>query len=601
MNGADESRGRIAVDETEPSSVPSLAGEAADESRPVGLDRRRYARVVMFLCRVLLHILWWDVLLRKVLPFGLAARSADSRWRSLAARYRRLAIDLGGLLIKLGQFLSTRVDVLPRGVIDELSGLQDEVPPLPFEEIRDAIETSFGAPLDAVFSSVDEQPVGSASLAQVHRARLLDGTSVVVKVQRPGIEVLVETDLAAFRLGAHVLGGIGWVRRRADMDKLYAEFARTSRVELDFGAEGLHAETFAEQFADDQRVKVPKVYWHQSTTRVLTLEDVTGLKINDKRALLKADIDPAEVAHVLIDMYLQQIFVHNFVHVDPHPGNLFVLERGARGRAGDPAFRIAFVDFGMVAVVPERVRSLLREFIIGVATRDAGRIVRAYYLSGVLLPGADLDRIEQATAAVLDRFWGVRMGDVQEMAMREAGAMMSEFSDLLREMPFQLPSDLLFIGRAVGILSGLATELDPELDIWEELAPFARQLAAGDGQVPTWAARLGPLEEPIESLVLLASALEDPMRSLVALPTALERVLSDASTGQLTVRYDLSVRARQDARHLTHAVRSVTWAILCAGLLVAGAILYVSQGPSTIVTVMFGGAGLALIMAVVRR
>jgi predicted unusual protein kinase regulating ubiquinone biosynthesis (AarF/ABC1/UbiB family) len=582
--------------------LPPGERERQVEHQP--LDRRRYLRVVLFLTGVFVHILWWDVFLRKVLPFDMAARSADRRWRHLAARYRRLAVDLGGLQIKLGQFLSARVDVLPRAVTSELAGLQDEVPAVGFEVVREVIEAAFGAPCDVVFESMDPVPVGAASLAQAHRARLPGGETVIVKVQRPRIGVLVETDLAAFHYGTRMLGRLKWVRRRADLEALSDEFARTSRKELDFEAEGRHAEAFAEQFAEDEDVLVPKVHWSHTRERVLTLEDVTGIKISDVQALQAAGVVPGDVARNVVNNYLRQIFVHNFVHVDPHPGNLFVHPRPARtarARGEGLPFRIAFVDFGMVAVVPERVRSHLRELIVGLATRDAGRIVRAYYDAGVLLPGADLVRIEQATATALDRFWGVRMGDFQELAASEAGAMLAEFGDILREMPFQMPSDLLFIGRAAGMLSGLATELDPDFNFWAEVTPFAKRLAAGEGEPPKWTARLGPLEGPIETLALLASSLEAPALSLLALPVGLQRVLSDASTGQLTLRYELAPEASRVARRQARALSGVSWAIVFAGLMIGGAILRAAEGPSTASSAILVAAAIALVVAVLRR
>jgi predicted unusual protein kinase regulating ubiquinone biosynthesis (AarF/ABC1/UbiB family) len=570
----------------------------------VRLDRRRYIRVMLFAWRVIGHLLWWDVLLRRFAP-GVAARTAESRWRTIAARFRRLATSQGGVLIKLGQFLSIRVDVLPPCVTGELAGLQDEVEPEPFERIEAMVSAELDAGAPDLLATMEHRPVGAASLAQAHRARLATGEAVVVKVQRPGIETLVETDLAALRAVSRVLRRFGWVRRRVDLDLLVDEFARTTRAELDFLAEGRNTERFAEQFAAVDDVRVPRVHWSHSSARLLTLEDVSGIKITDVAGLEAAGLDASRVASRLVDLYFAQIFVHNFVHADPHPGNLFVRPRpGARS---DGAFEIAFVDFGMVAVVPERVREHLREYLIGLATRDAARVVRAYDGAGILLPSADRRRLEQAQAAVMNRFWGVRIGDMQSLALTEGMALAREFGDLLRQMPFQLPADLLFVGRSVGMLSGLATTLDPDYDLWAAIAPYARQLALGDGAAKRSAGegrladRWSELEAQARALLQAAAAFGAPARSILALPGELERLLTQAASGQLVLQHDLAPDLRRDVDRLARIARTLVWVLALSATLLAGSVIRLVEGPSLLSNALLAGAGLALLLALVRR
>lgn len=587
--------------------MPGPRRDPADGA--VALDRRRYLRVVAFLGRVFAHVLFWDVAVRRLLPGDLAPRTADRRWRSLAGRFRSLAVAQGGVLIKLGQFLSIRVDVLPPSVTAELSGLQDEVPPESYEAMVARIESAFGREWSDVFAALEPGPLGAASLAQVHRAELPDGRPVVVKVQRPRIATLVETDLAALRFGVAVLKRFGWFRRRADLDLLYEEFARTTRGELDFVAEGRNTEAFAKQFGADPRVCVPRVHWAQTRPTVLTLEDVSGIKVTDVSRLREAGIEPAEVAARVVDLYFEQIFVHNYVHVDPHPGNLFVRPQDAGAAGPDaPAFRIAFVDFGMMAVVPERVREHLREYLIGLATRDAARIVRAYDGAGMLLPTADRRRVEQAQAEILNRFWGVRIGELQSLAMTQARALAREFADLLREMPFQLPADLLFIGRAVGILSGLATTLDPDFNLWTAVAPYARRLAAGAGGPEPrrgarsrLEARWDELEARLRELAGLAGLAEAPVRSLLVLPGELERVLSQAAAGQLVLQHDLAPRLQSDVDRAIRVGRRLVWTVALAATVLAGAIIRVAEGPSPLSNAMLLGSGIALLLLLLRR
>ncbi|MEP7357980.1 MAG: AarF/ABC1/UbiB kinase family protein, partial [Anaerolineales bacterium] len=345
--------------------------------------RSRYRRIVFFFAGVIFNIVIWDLLLPRVGLRGWSRRTRPERLRRIAVRFRGLAIRMGGVLIKMGQFMSARLDVLPEIITTELAGLQDEVPAEPFAAIRREAEAELGAPLAERYAAFDETPLAAASLGQVHRARLRPGPDgvqpppVVVKIQRPQVEALIATDLAAVRTVGGWLNRYPPIRRRADVPALLAEFTRILEAEVDYLAEGHNAETFAKNFADDPGVRVPRVIWTHTTRRVLTLEDVYAIKITDYAAITAAGIDRAEVAERLFQTYLRQIFEHGFFHADPHPGNLFV-ERvpQAPDAAPAPAWRLIFVDFGMVGQVPENLRLGLREMVIGVGLRDGRRLVR---------------------------------------------------------------------------------------------------------------------------------------------------------------------------------------------------------------------------------
>jgi predicted unusual protein kinase regulating ubiquinone biosynthesis (AarF/ABC1/UbiB family) len=566
---------------------------------PRPIDFQRYRRLRRFLVRTFLHALYWDVLL--ALP-GLRTfrRPAVERWRRIARRYRSLATEMGGFLIKLGQFLSVRVDLLPLEITRELAALQDQVAPERTADMVSAIEEELERPLGAVFSRFDDESAGAASLAQVHRAALLSGEPVVVKVLRPGIERSVETDLSAVRLALRLLGFSRRIRRRVDLERLAEEIESTTRRELDLAAEGHNAERFAANFAGDGRVLIPAVHWPQSGRRVLTLEDVGYLKLNDSEALERAGIVPREVGKTLYRIYLQQIFIHSFVHADPHPGNLFVrpLPLGDEppmqpGDAGPPAsgaprpggrgFQIVFVDFGMVAEIPERLRGALREYVIGIGARDAGRVVRAYEAAGALLPGADLERIVEAHEALFDRFWGVPMGDLRRVALSQAAYFFHAYQDLLREVPFQLQVELLFVQRAVGLLSGITTQLDPELDLWSETVPFARRLA-GEG----WG-ELGTIVR--ELLAQVARTFR--------LPSQLENVFGRALAGTLTVRAGLSRESRDSLQRIERSIQRAGWLALAGGMVVAGSLFAIAdRAPAPW---LFGGAAIVFLAGWLRR
>jgi len=527
--------------------------------------RSRYWRIVSFFGRVTAHVIMWDLVLPRLGLGAWSARTRVARLQGHAVRFRALALAMGGLMIKVGQFLSARFDVFPREMTEVLADLQDEVPAEPLEAVRGRAESELGRPLGEAFASFDVLPLAAASLGQAHRARLGPAeaaeagfTDVVVKVQRPHIEDLVAVDLAALRRVA------GWLRRyppvaaRADPPALIEEFARTCVEELDYLAEGRNAELFAQHFADDDRIVVPRVGWALSTRRVLVLEDVSAIRIGDTAAMASAGVDPAEVAPVLVDCYRRQVLEHGFVHADPHPGNLFV--RPSPGGAG-PAWQLVFVDFGMVARVPPPLRRGLREAVIAVGTQDAKRLVQAYASLGILLPGADLGRLEAAGRQLFDRFWGMSMSELGSIDADEVARFGHQFRDLLIDLPFQLPQDLLMFGRAVGILSGLATRLEPDFNVWAVVAPYARALVEEDssGLWRTIRAEGGRLAQVLFGL---------PRRTDAAL-AALERG-------------DVAVKMPQLSRQVSFLERSVNrmaGSVAFAGLLVAGALLEAAGRP----------------------
>jgi len=522
---------------------------------------------VLFFARVAVGVLWWDILLRRIGLRPLARRTAPSRYRSAARRYRALAVRLGGLWIKVGQFLSARVDVLPQYVTTELAGLQDEVPSESIERILGVVESEFGGRAVDSFPWFDPQPLASASLGQAHRARLPNGQAAVVKVQRPGIEDIIQVDLEA--LGRIV----GWLKRfsaiirRADLDALLAEFSGTLWAELDYLAEADNARSFAVMFADDPKVRIPGVVATHSTRRVLTLEDVYFIKITDYEAIEAAGVSRAEVAERLFRTYLKQIFLEGFFHADPHPGNLFVEPIEAGG------WRLVFVDFGMVGRLDDQTRQGLRQLAIAIGTRDIDRLLRAYQTLGVLLPGADLDRIRQAEEALFERIWGRSMRELIDMRPREMREFAKDFRDLLYEMPFQVPSDLIFLGRCLAILSGMCTGLDPEFNLFEGLAPFARQLLQEEGG--DWLDRL------LDWLVELG-------RALSALPARLESVLARLERGDLLVTARAAPDLDRSLARLTRAVDRLVGAMIFAALLLVGSLLYLNDQP------VLAGVGLVL-------
>jgi len=536
--------------------------------------RMRYLRVMFFFARITLSVLMWDLLLRRIGLRSLARRTASRRYQRHAHRFRILATRLGGLWIKVGQFLSTRLDVLPEVVTDELAGLQDEVPPDSFESIQAKIEASFGCPMEECFGWIDPQPLASASLGQVHRARLPAGDEVVVKVQRPGIRTLIEIDMDALRMVMRWIKRYPPINRRADLDAIFTEFSQTLWREVDYCAEAENALRFAEMFAEDETVRIPKVYLQQSTREVLLLEDVYFIKITDYAAIEATGVQLDEVADRLLRTYLHQIFDEHFFHADPHPGNLFVepLDGGN--------WRLVFVDFGMVGQISPEAIAGLRDAVIAIGTGNVDRMMQSYQRLGVLLPGADLKRIREVEEAMLGKLWGKSMREIIQTHPEDMREMVREFRDVLYEMPFQVPADLLFFGRCLSILMGMCVGLNPEFNFFNSLRPFAEGLLT---------------EETGDWINELLPALMEQIQALARLPARMERTLSKIERGEVTVTARFTPELERQFLRLTKAANRVVGSIVFAALLLAGSFVYVN-GEYTLGGVAYGLGAIALLL-----
>jgi predicted unusual protein kinase regulating ubiquinone biosynthesis (AarF/ABC1/UbiB family) len=540
--------------------------------------RSRYFRILIFFARLLLAIFAWDLIMPRLGLRSWSQRTRSKRLTAYASRFRSLAIQMGGVMIKVGQFLSARVDVLPSEVTQELSGLQDEVPAEEFSDIRRVVESEFGIPLQEKFTHFSENPDAAASLGQVHSARLEDRI-VVVKVQRPGIEQIIATDLAALRTVANWLQRYRPISRRVNLPALMEEFTRILYEEIDYLAEGKNAETFAHNFANRPGVRVPQVVWSHTTKRVLTLEDVRGIKISDYTAISVAGIDRSSVAERLFNTYLQQIFEDNFYHADPHPGNLFItpLDSGSPDESGvgKVSWLLTFVDFGMVGQVPENLRAGMREMVIALGTRDAPRLVKSFQMMGVLLPEADLALLEKAEAMMFDRFWGKSMSELANISPAEMREFSGQFRELIYTLPFQVPENIILLGRTFGILSGMCTGLDPDFNIWENTAPFAERLVSEEAS-SSWRVWLGEAGRLAQVLFFL--------------PTRLNALVDRVEHGELTVR---DPQLEQQVWRLERSFERLIFVLIFAVLLLGGIQLLLG-GQSVLGRILMGTAGLLL-------
>ena len=523
--------------------------------------RARYRRILRFAARYLAQAWWYELFLPRIGLAKLGARGRAARLTRIAQRFHVLAVDLGGLMIKVGQFMSSRLDVLPPEITKELEGLQDEVPPVPFADIRALAEAELGVSLDRAYSYVDPTPLAAASLGQAHRARLSPEDAamtgmldVVLKIQRPGIDTIVDIDLKALRRIGGWLSRVRLVSDRVDMPALVEEFAYTSLEEIDYLHEATSAERFTKDFADDPRVSVPELVWERSTRRVLTLQDVTAIKINDVDALRAAGIDPSEVATQFAAVMFDQLFANGYFHADPHPGNIFVtpLDRA------DPSGRLwkfTFIDFGMMGEVPDTLRNGLRRLLVAAASRDGKGMVDGIRNVGVLLPSADTAELERAMTQLFARFGGMGFAELQEVDPREFRAFAIEFGDVVRTLPFQLPENFLLIIRAMSLTSGMCSALDPSFNIWDAVEPYSAQLIRSES---------GNLVQDVAKRVGASASV------VARLPQRLNNLASWIEEGRITVQTPLIDRRLS---RIEGSVRQVISAVLFAALLIGGILL----------------------------
>lgn len=467
--------------------------------------------------------------------------------RKRAIRIREMALDMGGLPIKVGQFLSSRVDVLPREYVEELALLQDEVPGVPFDDIRDIVEGELGEPIGRLFSTFDPLPVAAASLGQVHAARLLSGHRVAVKVQRPQIEEVIEADLYALRYIVSWLDRHTPIARRLDVKLILREFEETLRLELDYRREAHHAERLSVMFATSSDVLIPRIYWSLTTSKVLTMQFMDGIKVTDFPALERAQISRSLVAEILLQSYLTQIVTYGFFHADPHPGNILIR----------PGPEVVLLDHGMVGEISPAVRENLRRIFLAVVRRDYEQIVASLDRLGFVPPTADVMALRRVVAWAMDTFYEMSFAELQAV---DPVVVLERLQEVIYTESIRIPPNFAFLGRALGTLSGLCTALDPSFQFAAVAEPFARRL----------------LEER-RGLSGIVSQVREEARSFAStaysLPYLTRGALERVQQGELDFHRELT-DAVQALERVETAMRRLLSGLVLAAFLVAGAFLF---------------------------
>jgi predicted unusual protein kinase regulating ubiquinone biosynthesis (AarF/ABC1/UbiB family) len=430
----------------------------------VGTRRRLYRarRIGTTFGRVYLGIRANRFVARRLRPPDMEQRWREFHGTSARSVYE-VAIELQGLILKGCQFLGTRADVLPQEYVETLSALQDRVPPRPFSVIRSCVERELGAELGDVFSRFSAAPIASASLAQVHEARLHSGERVAVKVQYPDIEALVRGDLKNLRA---LFRAVRFLERDFDVMPLIDELGTYVPRELNFVNEGRNAETIARFFKQRDDVAVPRIHWELTTRRVLVMDFIDGIKITDVERLRSEGLDPEQVARILVEAYCDQVLVHGFFHADPHPGNLLVQKTAA----GTP--RLVFVDFGLAKDLPPHFRETVVSFAQALLTGNVDAMADALVELGFETRDGNAESLREIAAFVLDLARRFRRGVRFEADFADRFG--REVPERIRRNPIvRVPTHLVLVARVVGLLSGVNRSLGSRLDLAHAILPYA--------------------------------------------------------------------------------------------------------------------------------
>jgi ubiquinone biosynthesis protein len=476
----------------------------------------------------------------------------------------RLALqELGPAFVKLGQILATRIDLLPPDWIAELEKLQDQAPASPWDEVRAQLVEDLGVAPEELFTGFEPVPVAAGSIAQVHRARLADGTAVAVKVRRPGIRPVVEADLRLLARLAGLLESHAEGFARFQPREVVRQFTRTLRAELDLAGECRNAERVAQSFRDHPEIVVPEVYWHWTSERVNVQAFIEGTPSRDPGALAAAGLDRRLLAQRGAQAMLKMVLEDGFFHADPHPGNVFYL----------PGNRVAFIDFGMAGHLSQRRRDELVRLLAGLVGRDADDVVEVLldWAGGVPVDGA---KLAADVDAFIDRYHGIALKDLR------MGAMLADMTALLREHALALPADLALVLKACATLETYGRELDPEFDMVGAAAPFLRAATL---------ARSGPLKLAQRGWQTLA-ALGDVLGEL---PRDLRALVRSARSGRLQAHVDVT-GLPAFGRQLNTAANRLAIGLVTAALIVASSIVMtIEGGPQLFGMPLFGALGFA--------
>ncbi|MHB1243710.1 MAG: ABC1 kinase family protein [Gaiellaceae bacterium] len=488
-----------------------------------------------------------DVLPWPTRPDAVPHATGSERGRHL----REMLDELGPTFVKFGQLLSTRPDVVPPDIVAELRGLQDDVRPFPFAQVREVVEEELGLTLEQAFLRFEELPIAAASIGQVHRATLPNGDEVVVKVQRPNAPRQIESDLALLYQAARLIKERVRALDFIDAHELVDEFARFIRQELDYKLEARHADTFGRNFVESELVVVPKVYWDYSAARMLTLQYLDGVQLRDLDLETTSFEERRELAYRVTETWMEMIFRHGFFHGDPHPANVLVLD-GAR---------IGLVDFGLVGKLTDEDMARLTRLFIDAATENVDALPRRLAELGVRYPREREEEFATALRELYYRYYGASLSDIDPIQVIREGF------NLIYSMNLHLPTRFVLLDKAIATLGAVGVELYPEFNVFEVARPYARELMLE---------RFSPAR--------LASQAQREGRALLGvareLPYQIHDVLQEVRDGQIEVGF-VHKGLDEFMHKLDVAINRVVVALVVAGGLLGSAMIgiFATEGP----------------------
>lgn len=492
-------------------------------------------------------------------------------------RVRRVLEDLGPTFVKLGQVASLRADVFPSGLIEQLTRLQDEVPTIPFATVKAMIEDRFGCSMDDVYTEFDEEPVGSASIGQVHRARLKTGEEVAVKVQRPDISTKIQVDLEILMDVARM------AERKFDWAKHYAlsdvveELRYTLMTELDYSIEGRNADKLRKVHEEDQDIRIPTVFWDWTNSQILTMEYVRGIKLTNRKVLEEGGYDAKLIGERVANAIFSQMLLHGFFHADPHPGNVAVL----------PNHEILFMDFGMMGTLTGDMKRYMSSLIVGLMRRDSDAIIRTLYRMSVVPADIDELKFRRDVDGIREKYYDMPF---QEIKLGDA---VGELFSVAYRHRIKIPSDLTLVGKTLMTVESVVESLDPDFRILNVAEPFGRKLF------------LEQLNPKRFSKLTLNNVL-DLWDMVNEFPKQVRSVMTEIAQGRFRVHLELSEVSRlvdqlvNIGNRLSFSILLLAFSIFMAGLLIASAL---AKSPSVLwatpLTDIGAGIGIVLLFMLI--
>jgi len=515
--------------------------------KPLRWQRPRYTPIarqvdIFASAAKLIFFLWWDNAIANNTPHH---RNRRAQWLV------GTLLDLGPTFIKVGQALSTRADLLPREYVRALGQLQDRIPPFSTDEAIALIESELGNSIHTLFRDFDYYPLASASLGQVHQARLHTGEDVVVKVQRPGLEQLFNLDFEVLHRLVRVLQQYVPSTRKYQLEAIYHEFFDLLYKEIDYIHEGKNADRFREYFSDHPRILVPKIYWRYTTRKVLTLEYLPGIKIDDRQTMEACSINPKEIIQLGICCFLKQLLQDGFFQSDPHPGNMAVSQDG----------HLIFYDFGTMTEVKSMAKDQMVKTFFAILRKDTDEVVNTLTYMGLIEPIPDMTPIRRLVSFALDKF---REKPVELQAFDQ---MRSEIYAMFEQQPFRLPAQMTFILKSITTLDGIARTLDPEYNLLVASKPFIKSLTfskEGRGNV------VGELARQAKNFV--KHKLQQPSTTEL-LMRRLEERLEEV---EQQVR-DRALEGDRALKRINLAIKSLVYGCLAGFTLLSGTVLLVGS------------------------